>query len=598
MQEQPRHDRGVSPSDTVARAFEALGVPLEHDAAAEREAAELATPEAVRAALEDPLLVDLSALPFVTIDNVDSRDLDQALHIAREDGDYRVRYALADAARYVRPGSALFAAALARGTSYYTPLVVAPMLPRLLSEDLVSLNPEVERRALVFDMRLDARARVLGTTVTRARIRSRAKLDYRGVQAFLDGRTHPDDAVAAEASWAASLRLLRELGRLLVVRGRERGVVRFDRSEVRVEVTGSPPRFVARERERLEVEEWNAQISLLCNTEGATLLAGLDDAGRDDGRLTGDGGTGSGDGLQPIYRVHDAPLDARLRELRRRLDDWTTLAGLGDRWRWAKGQSLADYVDALPDTPREAGRVRAVQRQILVRQRASEYRAEPGRHHALALDGYARFSSPMREVVGIFTHKELLEALAGCPRGEEIPTEESPVEQSRGEWRSAEQSPIEGIASGGASGDTVLRDAVIASANAARRRQKALDKRIAFAVIADLLDADLAHEPVPSHAGTVLGVREGGAAHLYVGIDALSLDLKVYGEDLARRHGTPYAFEPLCAVPADGAKPAFLLGDAVSLRAAGYDETRGRFALDVTPRGEAARRERRRARRA
>ena len=72
--------------------------------------------------LDDAALTDWSTLPFVTIDNSDSRDLDQALLIERESADYRVRYALADAAWYVRPGSALFAESLLRGASFYTPL--------------------------------------------------------------------------------------------------------------------------------------------------------------------------------------------------------------------------------------------------------------------------------------------------------------------------------------------------------------------------------------------------------------------------------------------------------------------------------------------
>jgi len=88
----------------------------------------------------DPALTDWTSVPFVTIDNADSRDLDQALHIERTDTGYRLRYALADAAYYVRPGSALFSEALRRGTTYYTPLIAAPMLPRSLSEGLLSLK--------------------------------------------------------------------------------------------------------------------------------------------------------------------------------------------------------------------------------------------------------------------------------------------------------------------------------------------------------------------------------------------------------------------------------------------------------------------------
>ena len=539
-----------TPAEHVARAFDALGIAVEHEPAVAAEAAAWRT----RPAFDDPSLDDLVAEPFVTIDNPGSRDLDQAVLVERDGGDFRVRYALADASFYVRPGSALFTAALTRGASHYAPGVVAPMLPRTLSEDLVSLEPGVERRAVVFDLRLDADGRTLGVRVSRARIRSRAQLTYRGVQAFLDGAARADEPIDDEI--APGLRRLGEVGRLLARLARERDVVVFDRRETEIDVAGSPPRFVARERERLDIEDWNAAISLLCNAEGATLLAALDareHEGEHDSTDDATGGT-----LEPIYRVHEAPAASRLAELRRELDDWATSLGLDERWRWTPKRSLADYVEGLPDAPRERGRVRAVQRQILVRQRASTFRAEPGRHHALGLASYARLSSPMREIVGVFTHRELLAALEG-----------------------------------GGVADASLRDAVIDAANAAKRRQKALDKAIGLAVIADLLNADLARDPVPARVGVVLGLRSG---HLYVGLDDLALDVKVYAADLERRHGTPYTLEGLRATPADPARPVFAIGDAVSVRAAGFDAESGRFSLDAVPKGEAARRERRRAR--
>ena len=135
---------------------------------------------------DDPELRDLRELAFITIDNRDSRDLDQAMFIARKGEGFRVVYALADAAYYLRPGTALFHAALARGATYYFPGFCVPMLPRVLSEDLVSLNPDVDRRALVFDIELDRQGDVVHTEVYRALINSRAKLSYPGVQTLHD----------------------------------------------------------------------------------------------------------------------------------------------------------------------------------------------------------------------------------------------------------------------------------------------------------------------------------------------------------------------------------------------------------------------------
>src|SRR5687767_551423 len=77
--------------------------------------------------LDDPALTDLTALPFVTIDGPTSKDLDQAVHVAADGGGFLVRYAIADAAHYVPPRTALFAEALRRGASYYFPGFSVPM---------------------------------------------------------------------------------------------------------------------------------------------------------------------------------------------------------------------------------------------------------------------------------------------------------------------------------------------------------------------------------------------------------------------------------------------------------------------------------------
>lgn len=86
--------------------------------------------------IDDPALLDRTSIPFVTIDNAHSKDLDQAVHVSREGTGFLVAYAIADASFYVRPGSALFREAMSRGASYYFPGFSVPMLPRPLSEGL------------------------------------------------------------------------------------------------------------------------------------------------------------------------------------------------------------------------------------------------------------------------------------------------------------------------------------------------------------------------------------------------------------------------------------------------------------------------------
>lgn len=483
--------------------------------------------------IDDPNLIDWTQEPFVTIDNPDSRDLDQALLIEHHDTKngkgFRCRYALADGSYYVKHGSALFQEALERGTSYYLPSRSVPMLPVLLSEDLVSLNAEVERRALVFDMTLTADGLCTGTQIVRARIKSFAKLSYEGVQRWLDGKALTDDpAIPAESEH--SLTLLKELGLILIERSEDRDVIQFDRRETEVRITDAG--FELRERERYDTERYNEQISLLCNMQGAQLLQAMN-------RLHAE--------LQPIFRVHEAPLKKRRKALAENLSALVKARSLDDRFEQKPDQSLADYIAGLPQDDESKRLVQAIERQVLMINQASQFKAEPGRHHALGAESYARFSSPMREIVGIYTHKELLEAL------ELEPALDSDIDES-------------------------VRAEIIEAANTAKQRQKQLGKAIEFAVIDAHLKHDLEHGSEHTHSGTVMGFR---SRRIYVAIDDLAVDLKVYADDLNEQYQTQYIISEVSAEALNVQQPKFVLGDAITIRARAFDAERRRFKLDL-----------------
>ncbi|MBL0198473.1 MAG: RNB domain-containing ribonuclease [Myxococcales bacterium] len=187
--------------------------------------------------LAERALVDLTSLPFVTIDAATSRDLDQALHVEVGGGPgvaYVVRYALADAAHFVPKDSALFEEALTRGASVYLPGFSVPMLPRELSEGVVSLNPDGPRRALVFEVRVDRDGKILSTDVRRAKVRSRAKLAFPDVQALYD----TGGGALSRVEFSASLEALRGVGEVLIREAASRDVARYRRGETELQLTG------------------------------------------------------------------------------------------------------------------------------------------------------------------------------------------------------------------------------------------------------------------------------------------------------------------------------------------------------------------------
>lgn len=167
--------------------------------------------EAAVAERELPEL-DLTAVEFLTIDPPSSTDLDQALFIERSGAGYRILYAIADVPSFVAPGGALDAETRRRGQTFYAPDGRIPLHPEVISENAGSLLAGQLCSAFVWEFELDAAAEVTSVLVRRAMVRSRAKLNYKNVQAELDAGTA-----------APVLVLLREVGLKRVELERARG---------------------------------------------------------------------------------------------------------------------------------------------------------------------------------------------------------------------------------------------------------------------------------------------------------------------------------------------------------------------------------------
>ncbi|SOC53377.1 Exoribonuclease R [Blastococcus aggregatus] len=223
-------------------------------------------PAAVLAAAEQraaqPRLPELDAtdLPLVTLDPVGSRDLDQAVHLARLGGGYRVTYAIADVGAVVALGGPLDGEAGRRGQTLYSPDRRTPLHPPVLSEGAASLLPGELRAAALWTIDLDADGEPLRVDLRRARVRSRAQLDYPAVQVQADAGTLPEP-----------LALLPVIGRLLQRRAAERGAIELGTPDQSVEATPDGGWTLVL-RGDLPVEGWNAQISLLTGRCAATLM--------------------------------------------------------------------------------------------------------------------------------------------------------------------------------------------------------------------------------------------------------------------------------------------------------------------------------------
>jgi exoribonuclease-2 len=151
---------------------------------------------------------DARNLLWASIDNDDSRDLDQlTVAEALPEGGVRILVAVADVASLVTRGSAIDEHARHNTTSIYTAGEMYPMLPEKLSNDLTSLNLGEERLAMVVDMLITADGTLGDSDIYRARVTNRAKLAYAGVAAWLEGDAAPPEGISAVTGLEENLRL-------------------------------------------------------------------------------------------------------------------------------------------------------------------------------------------------------------------------------------------------------------------------------------------------------------------------------------------------------------------------------------------------------
>jgi exoribonuclease-2 len=163
-----------------------------------------------------PQVRDLRGLLWCSIDNDDSRDLDQLSVAERtQDGATRILVAIADVDAMVAAGSPVDDHAHHNTTSVYTAAQIFPMLPEKLSANLSSLAEGQERLAVVVDMRIDAQGAIVASEIYRASVVNHAKLAYNGVAAWLDGETAPPPRVTSVGGMEAQLRVQDTVAQLL-----------------------------------------------------------------------------------------------------------------------------------------------------------------------------------------------------------------------------------------------------------------------------------------------------------------------------------------------------------------------------------------------
>ncbi|KAA0876546.1 ribonuclease R [Nitrincola tapanii] len=359
-------------------------IPNEWPEAVHQQIGEL-TPEVAEADKQNRF--DLRAMPFVTIDGEDARDFDDAVYAEKKRfGGWRLWVAIADVSYYVRPQSALDEEAIKRGNSVYFPEYVVPMLPELLSNGLCSLNPKVDRLAMVCEMTLGRSGKLSDFRFYEAVINSKARLTYNKVAAIL-GAVESDQQEALRTTYAEVVPHLEQLYSLYKALRKardERGAIDFDTVETRIKFGADRKIEEIVPIHRNDAHKIIEECMLCANVATARFLEKAK--------------------KPALYRIHEGPKDQKLENLRAFLGELGLNLPGGAKPEPKDYLKLASVIEARPDQ-------HIIQTMMLRSMQQAIYSPENLGHFGLAYAAYAHFTSPIRRYPDLLVHRVIRSAL-------------------------------------------------------------------------------------------------------------------------------------------------------------------------------------------
>ena len=327
-------------------------------------------------------LTDFRALPIVTIDGPDSKDLDDAVYCEKKaNGHFELSVHIADVSRYVTKGSLLDDEAYRRGTSVYLADRVIPMLPFQLSNDLCSLNHDEDRYAMSCVMDVSPDGKVKTELVTPSIVRVARRCNYPEInKAFHEG-IMPEDL----SHFMPMLQDLKECADALRTDRTRRGALDFDFPEYKVilDEEGTPLRI--EKRIRSDAEKMIEDAMIAANEAVARFLEKT--------------------GHTSIYRVHEHPDEEKLNSLKR------LIAIMGLDLSIPKDPEPKD-IQKLLETVKGEDIEAVVQVMTLRSLPQACYSTENAGHFGIASECYTHFTSPIRRYPDLMVHRLIRQAIS------------------------------------------------------------------------------------------------------------------------------------------------------------------------------------------
>jgi ribonuclease R len=326
---------------------------------------------------------DLRKIPFVTIDGEDARDFDDAVYCKRNDDGWLLYVAIADVSHYVRPDTVLDEEAYSRGTSVYFPDRVVPMLPEVLSNELCSLKPDVDRLSIVCEMTINKSGKIDDYRFIDAVIRSAARLTYTKAAAIMADR---DQALRKRyAEIAGDLDQLYSLYQLMHKARKKHGVLDFDTRESRIRfdekgnISSIEPMF------RNDAHRLIEEFMLAANITAAEYILKHK--------------------RNCLFRVHLLPKQEKLKNVREFIKAFGVNLGGGEN---PTAMDYSRVIDDIKDRPD-----RHMIQTVLLRSMPLAYYGEENMgHFGLAFEAYTHFTSPIRRYPDLLVHRAIKSLVA------------------------------------------------------------------------------------------------------------------------------------------------------------------------------------------
>lgn len=338
--------------------------------------------------ITDSERVDLRKLKHITIDGELAKDFDDAVCIQKRKDGYLLFVSIADVSAYVITDSHLDREAYERGTSVYFPGKVLPMLPKVLSNGLCSINPLEDKLALTVEMRYDNNGSLIKNTFYKSIIQSTKRLTYKQVEDIVT-RQNKETPKELEDQ-LSDLEHMAELALLLKKKREERGSLDFDlpEPEVILDIEGGLQNIIR--SERLFSHQIIEEFMVSANEAVARFLR---------------------DNKAPaIYRIHEQPDKEKLKEIEKFL---YTLPVQHKR------QSGGHFLQSVLQRARGTDYEFFINRVLLRSMKQARYSAVNKGHFGLASDCYLHFTSPIRRFPDLACHRSLKHVLSGTPYSKE-----------------------------------------------------------------------------------------------------------------------------------------------------------------------------------